>query len=124
MLKYGTTFVQSLALVWLATWVSADPLSLLQELTAPEEYSSADSVIRNGPIGKHLAQHYLDARISSSTEGNSNRSQDIHSGDGFVNRVDLRRFDRGRSVTRTVTFQHWLPFSTSATPRAPPPISL
>jgi hypothetical protein len=125
MLKYGPTFVRSLVLVWLVTWILADPLFLLHDLMAPQEYSAAHSFIRNGPVEKHLAQHYLDVRISSSTEGNSNRSQDIQSDEsGFASRrFDLRRVDRGRLVTLTVGYQHWFPFPTSAVPRAPPSIS-
>ena len=125
MLRYGPTFIRSLVLVWLATWVLADPLFLLQGLMAPEECSAARSVIRNGPVGKHLAQHHLDVRISSSTEGNPNQSEDIPSDEsGSGSRFDLRRFDRARPVTMTVAFQHWFPFTTSAAPRAPPSISL
>jgi hypothetical protein len=125
MLKYGPTFVRSLVLVWLTTWVLADPLFLLQEFTAPEEYSAAHNAIRNDPLGKHLAQHYLDVRISSSTEGNSKRGEDIQSDRSVsVGSVDLRRFDRAQPVTQTVALQHWLPFSTSTAPRAPPSASL
>ena len=125
MLRYGQAFIRSLVLVWLATWVLADPLLLLHELMAPQEYSAAHSFIRNGPVEKHLAQHYSDVLISSSTEGNPNRSEDIQSDEsGSGSRFDLRRFDRAPSVALTVTFQHWLPFSTSATPRAPPSASL
>ena len=125
MLRYGPAFIRSLVLVWLATWVLADPLFLLQGLMAPEEYSAARSVIRNGPVGKHLAQHHLDVRISSSTEGNPNQSEDIPSDEsGSGSRFDLRRFDRARPVTMTVAFQRWFLFTTSAAPRAPPSISL
>jgi hypothetical protein len=103
----------------------ADPLFLLHELMAPQEYSAAHSFIRNGPIGKHLASHYFDVRISSSTEGNPNRGEDIQSDEsGFSSRFDLRRFDRARPVTLAVAVQHWFPFTTSAVPRAPPSISL
>lgn len=124
MLRYGPTFVRSLVLVWLVTWVLADPLSLLHDLMAPQEYSATHSFIRNGPVEKHFAQHYLDVRISSSTEGNSNRSQDIQSDEsGFASRLDLPRFDRGWLVTLTFGFQHRFPLSTSAVPRAPPSIS-
>lgn len=125
MLQYTTAFTRILVLVWLATWVLADPLFLLQGLMAPEEYSTAHSVIRNGTVGKHLAQHYFDALISSSTEGNPNRSEDIQS-DEFRSGsgVDLRLFDRAQSVALTVALQPWFPFSTSATPRAPPATSL
>ncbi len=125
MLRYGPAFIRSLVLVWLATWVLADPLFLLHELMAPQEYSAAHRFIRNGPVEKHLAQHYFDVRISSSTEGNPNRSEDIQSDEsGSGSRVDLRRFDRTRSVPLRVTFQPWLPCSTSDTPRAPPSASL
>jgi hypothetical protein len=125
MLRYGPAFIRSLVLVWLATWVLADPLFLLHELMAPQEYSAAHSFIRNGPVEKHLAQHYFDVRISSSTEGNPNQSEDIQSDEsGSGSRFDLRRFDRARSVALTVTFQHWFPFFTSAAPRAPPFASL
>ncbi len=125
MLRYGPAFIRSLVLVWLATWVLADPLFLLQELMAPQEHSAAHTFIRNGPVGKHLAQHYFDALISSSTEGNPNRSEDIQSDEfGSGSRVNLRRFDRAQSVALTVAFQPWFPFSTSATPRAPPATSL
>src|SRR2546427_4756368 len=126
MLRYGSAFVRSLTLVWLATWLLADPLFLLQDLMAPEEYSAARSVIRNGPAGgHHFAAHYSDVLISSSTEGNPNRSQDIQSDEfGSGNRIDPRRFDRARPVAVTVAFQLWFPFSTSAAPRAPPSASL
>ena len=125
MLKYRTAFIRSLVLVCLATWVLANPLCLLQTLMAPQEYSAAYSVIRNGPFGKHLAQHYLDVLISSSTEGNPNRSEDIQSDEfGSGSRVDLRQFDRAHSVALTVALQPWFPFSTSAAPRAPPSASL
>ena len=124
MLKYGPTFVRSLLLVWLFTWILADPLFLLQDFMAPQEFSTAHSFIRNGPVDKHVAQHYLDVRISSSTEGTSNRSQEIEADEsGFGSRVDLRRIDRSQLVTLTVSFQHWFPFPTSAVPRAPPSIS-
>jgi hypothetical protein len=124
MLRYGTTFVRSLVLVWLATWILADPLFLLQGLMAPQEASAARSVIRNGPVGKHLEQHYLDVLISSSTEGNPNQSEDTQSDEfGSGNRVDPRRFDRARSVALTVAFQLSFPFPTSAAPRAPPSAS-
>jgi len=125
MLRYTTAFTRILVLVWLATWVLADPLFLLQGLMAPEEYSTAHRVIRNGTVGKHLAAHYSDALISSSTEGNPNRSEDIQSGEfGSGSRADLQRFDRAQSVALTVALQPWFPFSTSATPRAPPATSL
>jgi hypothetical protein len=103
----------------------ADPLFLLQGLMAPQEYSAARSVIRNGPVGKHLEQHYSDFLISSSTEGNPNQSEDTQSDEfGSGNRIDPRRFDRARPVALTVAFQLWFPFSTSAAPRAPPSASL
>ena len=125
MLRYTTAFTRILVLVWLATWVLADPLFLLQGLMAPEEYSAGHSFTRNGPLEKHLAPHDFDARISSSTENNPNRSVENQSDkSGSGSRVDLRRFDRARSVALTVTFQHWFPFSTSAAPRAPPSASL
>jgi hypothetical protein len=102
----------------------ADPLFLLQGLMAPQEYSAARSVIRNGPVGKHLEQHYLDVLISSSTEGNPNQSKDTQSDEfGSGNRIDLRRFDRARSVALTVALQLSFPFPTSAAPRAPPSAS-
>jgi hypothetical protein len=126
MLRYGSAFVRSLILVWLATWMLADPLLLLQGLMAPEEYSAARSVIRNGPAGEpHFAAHYSDVLISSSTEGTPNQSEDTQSDEfGSGNRIDLRRFDRARPVALTVAFQLWFPFSTSAAPRAPPSASL
>ncbi len=126
MLRYGRAFVRSLILVWLATWLLADPLFLLQGLMAPEEYSAVRSVIRNGPAGEHhFAEHYSDVLISSSTEGNPNRSEDIQSDEsGSGGRVDLRRFDHARPVALTVAFQLWFPSSTSAAPRAPPSASL
>jgi len=125
MLRYGSAFVRSLILVWLATWLLADPLLLLQGLMTPVEYSAARSVIRNGPVGKHLEQHYSDFLISSSTEGNPNKSEDTQSDEfGSGNRIDPRRFDRARPVALTVAFQLWFPFSTSAAPRAPPSASL
>jgi hypothetical protein len=125
MLRYGTAFTRILVLVWLATWNLADPVLLLQGLMAPQEYSAARHVIRNEPVGKHLAEHYLDVLISSFTEGNPNRSEDIQSDEfGFGSRVDLRRFDRAQSVSLTVASQPWFPFSTSAAPRAPPSASL
>jgi hypothetical protein len=125
MLRYGPAFIRCLVLVWLATWVLADPIFLLQEFIAPQEYSSAHSFIRNGPVEKHLAQHDFDARISSSTEGNSNRSEDIQSDEsGSGSRVDLQRFGRAQIVALTIASQPWFPFSASATPRAPPSASL
>ena len=125
MLRYTTAFTRILVLVWLATWVLADPLFLLQGLMDPEEYSAARSVIRNGTVGNHLAQHYSDVLISSSTEDNPNRSESIQSDEfGSGSRVDLRRFNRAQSVALTVAFQPWFPFSTSAAPRAPPSASL
>ncbi len=125
MLKYRTAFMRSLVLVWLATWVLADPLCLLQELMAPQEYSSTCSVIRNVPVETHVTQHHLDVLISSSTEGNSNQSEDTPS-DEFELRdhVDVWRFDRVQSVALTVALPPCLPFSTSAAPRAPPSASL
>ena len=63
MLKYRTAFMRSLVLVWLATWVLADPLCLLQELMAPQEYSSTCSVIRNVPVETHVTQHHMDVLI-------------------------------------------------------------
>lgn len=124
MLKYRTAFIRSLVLVWLATWVLADPLCLLQELMAPQEYSAACSVIRNGPVGTHVAQHHLDVLISSSTEGNPNQSEDTPSDEfEFRDRVDGRS-DRVRSVALTVALPPCFPFSTSADPRAPPSASL
>ena len=125
MLKYRTTFVRSLILIWLATWILADPLALIQGLMAPQEYSAAYNVLRNGPFGKHFAPHYLDARISSSTEGNPNRSEDIQSDEsGSGSCVDQRRFSHPQLVALTVACQPWFPFSTSAAPRAPPSASL
>lgn len=125
MLRYTTAFTRILVLVWLVTWVLADPLSLLQELMAPEEYSAARSVIRDGTVGNHLAQHYSDVLISSSTENNPNRSESIQSDEfGSGSHDDLRRPNRARSVALTVAFQPWFPFSTSAAPRAPPSASL
>ena len=126
MLRYGRAFVRSLILVWLATWLLADPLFLLQGLMAPEESSAARRVIRNGPAGEHhFAAHYSDVLISSSTEGNPNQSEDTQSDEfGSGNRIDLWLFDRARPVALTVAFQLWFPFSTSAAPRAPPSASL
>lgn len=125
MLSYGPSFIRCLLLVWLATWVLADPLFLLQEFMAPQEYSSAHSFIRNGPVEKHLAQHDFDARIGSSTEGNPNRSEDIQSDEsGSGSRVDLRRFSSAQIVALTIASQPWFPLSTSAAPRAPPSASL
>ena len=125
MLRYTTVFTRILVLVWLAAWVLADPLFLLQELMAPEEYSAARSVLRNGTVGKHFAQHYSDVLISSATEGNPNRSEEIQSDEsGSGNHVDLRRVNRAQSAALTAAFQPWSSFSTSATPRAPPSASL
>ena len=126
MLRYGRAFVRSLILVWLATWLLADPLFLLQGLMGPEESSAARRVIRNGPAGEHhFAAHYSDVLISSSTEGNPNQSEDTQSDEfGSGNRIDPRLFDRARPVALTVAFQLWFPFSTSAAPRAPPSASL
>lgn len=125
MLRYGPSFIRCLLLVWLATWVLADPLLLLQELIAPQEHSAGHSFIRNGPVEKHLAQHDFDARIGSSTEGNPNRSEDIQSDESVSgSRVDLRRFGSAQSVALTVASQPWFPFSSSTTPRAPPSASL
>jgi hypothetical protein len=126
MLRYGRAFVRSLILVWLATWLLADPLFLLQGLMAPEESSAARRVIRNGPAGEHhFAAHYSDVLISSSTEGNPNQSEDTQCDEfGSGNRIDPRLFDRARPVALTVAFQLWFPFSTSAAPRAPPSASL
>jgi hypothetical protein len=125
MLRYTTAFTHILVLAWLATWVLADPLFLLQEFMAPQEYSAAHSFTRDGPVEKHLAQHDFDARISSSTEGNPNRSEDIQSDEsGFGSRVNLRQFGRAQLVVLTVASQHWFPFPTSAAPRAPPSASL
>jgi hypothetical protein len=121
MLRYRTAFIRSLVLVWLATWVLADPLTLLQALTDPQEYSAACSVIRNGPVGTHVTQHHLDVLISSSTEGNPNSSEDPQSDElGFGDRITLWRPDRFRSVVQTVTLPHCFPFYTSAASRAPP----
>ena len=124
MLRYTMVFTRILVLVWLAAWVLADPLFLLQELMAPEEYSAACSVIRNGPVGTHVTQHYLDVLISSSTEGNPNQREDTPSDEfEFHDRVDGRS-DRVRSVALTVALPPCFPFSTSAAPRAPPSASL
>lgn len=125
MLRYGTAFIRSLVLVWLATWVLADPLCLLQALMSPQEYSAVGSVIRNGPVRTHVTQHHQDVLISSSTEGNPNRSEDTYSDEfGFGDRVDVWRSDCIRSVALTVALPLCFPFSTSAAPRAPPSISL
>ena len=125
MLRYRTAFIRSLVLVWLATWVLADPLCLLQALMAPQEYSAAHSVIRNGPVGTHVTPHHLDVLISSSTEGNPNQNEDPQSDEfGFGHRGDLWRPDRVRSVALTVALPLYSPFSTSAAPRAPPSPSL
>ena len=126
MLKFGTTLIRSLVLICLATWILAYPLFLLEGLMAPQEYSPAHSVIRSGPVGKHLAQHYWDVRISSSTEeGDPNHSENLLFDElGFSRHVDTRRFDRTRSVVLTSSVQSRLPFSTSAAPRAPPSASL
>jgi hypothetical protein len=121
MLRYTTAFTRILVLVWLATWVLSDPLFMLQELMGPQENSAGHSFIRNGTVGKHFAQHYSDVRVSSSTESNPNRSEEIQSDEsGSGNHVDLRRFDFAQSAALTVAFQPRSPFSTSATPRAPP----
>ena len=122
MFRYTTAFTRILVLAWLATWVLADPLFLLQELMAPQEHSEGHSFIGNGTVGKHFAPHNSNARVSSSTESNPNLSEENQS-DGFGSRVD-RRFDRAQSVALTVPFQPWFPFSTSAAPRAPPSASL
>jgi hypothetical protein len=125
MLRYTTAFTRILVLAWLATWVLADPVFLLQELMAPQEHSAGHSFIGNGTVGKHFAPHNSDARFSSSTENNPNRSEENQSDEsGSGSRVDLRRFDRAQSVALTVPFQPWFPFSTSAAPRAPPSASL
>ena len=125
MLRYTTVFTRILVLAWLATWVLSDPLFLLQELMAPQEHSAGYSFIGNGTVGKHFAPHYSDVRVSSSTESNPNRSEEIQSDEsGSGNHVDLRRFNRAQSAALTAVFQPWSPFPTSATPRAPPSASL
>ena len=125
MLRYTMVFTRILVLAWLASWVLSDPLFLLQELMAPQEHSAGYSFIGNGTVGKHFAPHYSDVRVSSSTESNPNRSEEIQSDEsGSGNHVDLRRFDRTQSAALTAAFQPWSSFSTSATPRAPPSASL
>ena len=125
MLRFPSAFTRVLLLAWLATWVLADPLFLLQELMGPQENSAGHSFIRNGTVGHNLAPHNSDARISSSTENDPNRSEENQSDESESgSRADLRRFDRAQSVAMTVAFQPWFPFPTSAAPRAPPFTSL
>lgn len=121
MLRYRTTFIRSLVLVWMATWILADPLCLLQELMAPQEYSASSSVSRNGPLGTHVTQHHSDVLVSSSSEGNPNLREDPQPDESeFVDCVDMWRFDHVRVVDLTSVLPLRLPFSTTAAPRAPP----
>ena len=121
MLRYRAAFIRSLVLVWLVTWVLADPLCLLQALMVPQEYSSAGSVIRNGPVGTHITPHHVDVLIGSSAEGNPNQNEEPQSDElGFGDRLVEGRLDRVRSVVLTVVSPRCFPFSASAAPRAPP----
>jgi hypothetical protein len=121
MLRYRTAFIRSLVLISLATWVLADPLSLLQALTDPQEYSAACNVVRNAPVGTHGIQHHSDVLISSSTEGNPNSGEDPQSDElSFGDRNTLRLPDRSRAMALTGAFPHCFFFYTSAAPRAPP----
>lgn len=125
MLNYRTAFVRGLALMWLTTWVLADPLWLLQTVMAPQEYIAARSVIGNGPVGVHVTQHHLDAVLSSSSEGNPNQKEDIQSDEiELGDRSDMLRSNGFGSVAHTLTFPRYFVVSTSASPRAPPLVSL
>src|SRR5437762_3727632 len=79
MLRYDKAFIRGLIVIWLATWVFAGPLFLVQELIAPEEYSPAYRVIQNAPTRKHVALHSVDACISSCTVGIPDRGGVIQS---------------------------------------------
>lgn len=121
MLRYRTVFVRSLVLVWLATWVLADPLCLLQALMAPQDDSAAYRLVQQGPVGPHVTQHHSDALVASSTEGNPNRGDDTQSDElGPSDRVDLSRFEHALSVALTGTLPNCFLCSTSSFPRAPP----
>jgi hypothetical protein len=113
--------MRSLVLLWLATWVLADPLCLLQALMAPQDDSAAYRFVQQGPVGAHVTQHHSDALVASSTEGNPNRVDETQSDElGPNDRVDLSRFDHALSVALTVALPSCFLCSTSAVPRAPP----
>lgn len=123
MLRYRPTFVHSLVLLWLVTWVLADPLCLLQALMAPQEDSAAYRLVQQGPVGAHVTQHHADVLLNSSTEGSSSRVEDDQSDElGSVDRVDIWRSDRAPLVELTDDLLPNLLLPTSATPRAPPSV--
>ena len=125
MLKYRTAFVRGLVLMWLTTWVLADPLWLFQTVMTPQEHIAARSVIGNRPAGTHVTQHHLDALLSSSTEGNPNPKEDVQSDEiKLGDRPDMLRSNGFWSVVHTPSFPRYFAFFTSASPRAPPRISL
>ena len=87
----------------------------------PQEYSSAGSVIRTGPVGTHLTPHHVDVLIGSSAEGNPTKNEEPQSDEfGFGDRLVEWRLDRIRSVALTVASPRCFPFSASIAPRAPP----
>lgn len=123
MLRYRPTFVRSLVLLWLVTWVLADPLCLLQALMAPQEDSAAYRLVQQRPVGAHVTQHHADALLNSSTEGSSSRIEDDQSDElGTVDRVDIWRSNRAPLVEPTDDLPPNLLLPTSATPRAPPSV--
>lgn len=120
MLSYKPVFVRGLVLVWLATWMLADPLHLLQALVAPQSDVSARHVFRSGGVEKQIAQHHANVLIGSPTEGNSARRGGAQS-DEFVaaDPAATQRFDRARLLALTFVSKPVYRFSASTAPRAP-----
>ena len=122
-MRYGAAFVRSLIFVWLAAWVLADPIALLQLLLDPSKYSDAGYVLRQETAGTHFAKHHSDALVASSTEGSAQRSEDSQADEdelGAGSRADQQRLGLAHSVSLIVEADPSGFFAALTPPRAPP----
>ena len=75
----GTTFSGVLVLTWLLTWALADPLLLLQTLSAPDEFSSPYPVLKNEQATINYSVHRTQSVLSEFNPGDANRKIGAHS---------------------------------------------
>lgn len=126
-MKFGPAFVRSLIFVWLATWVPADPIALLQVFLVPSEDTVGTYAFRRDSNGGQFARHHSEALISSSTEGSDQRNEESQADEdegGASSHVEQRRLDPA-VASRLAVGAYSSKFYFSLTPpRAPPALSL
>ena len=126
-MNYGPVFVRSLVIVWLATWVLADPIALLQIFFAPSDYFAADYVFREESARTQFAKHHVDVLIGSSSEGGGQRSEESHADEddlAAAPRTDQEGLDRTWSSRLSIRASVSRFYFALTPPRAPPAFSL